>query len=218
MSSRLCVCVCFSHSSSFFPLLQDRIRHLWARLRQHVRPGRPHGLFLVHEELRSFFRTETASVVADSYLLVFNYADVQRVETAYWRQQRRAIGLFLTANALFADWSEARVRSMAMLGIMRLYQRGEVVFAQGQSVPGFYLVLQGEARVTRHVDAVAQVTWPVGPAAWESCEYHEGHTVSLATLGRHDCFGEDAAVPARQVRHVDPHPAGRATPVSVTCV
>jgi hypothetical protein len=127
-----------------------------------------------------------------SYLLVLDYKDVERVETAYWKSQRQTIAAFLHANAVLNDWPFDRVREYAGQSSMRLYRKGDVIVHQAAALDYLYVIVQGECSVQRSVEVIAYLSWPSGYDTWETVETHEMRTVTLTALGRHDLVGEDA--------------------------
>lgn len=137
-------------------------------------------------------RSFSLPVGCRSYLLVLDYKDVERVETAYWKSQRQTIASFLHANAVLNDWPFDRVQQYAGQALMRLYRKGDVLVHQAAPLDYLYVIVQGECSVQRSVEVIAYLSWPSGHDTWETVETHEMRTVTLTALGRHDVVGEDA--------------------------
>jgi len=76
----------------------------------------------------------------------------------------------LKSTPIFSELSDREVRRIASIAYQRTFDEGEVIFREGQTAAGMYIIRRGEVRILKRTP--------------------EGEEVVLGELGRGDFFGE----------------------------
>jgi CRP-like cAMP-binding protein len=86
------------------------------------------------------------------------------------KEKEKSIAEVLKATPIFADLSERDLRKIVQIAYQRIYDENEVIFREGQSSAGMYIIKNGEVKIVKRSP--------------------EGEEVTLDILGEGDFFGE----------------------------